>query len=282
MKKIDFTKMVGSGNDFVVCENLNLNLAQLARRICERKTGIGADGLLVLERSKHFDIRMRVINPDGSEAEMCGNGARCVAVYLAKVSATKRGGSAKNFGGKKFSIETKAGQILAEVVDDSAKIKMSHPRDIKLDIPLTVNYRNIKVAYIDTGVPHVCLFVDAISGIDVKDIGRQIRFTNVFAPRGANVNFIEQAGKDYIKVRTYERGVENETLACGTGSVASGIITFLKGQSSKIKQGKFTIKVLTLSTDILKVSFDFKDGKVSNVWLEGPAKIVYRGEYYIK
>lgn len=272
MKTFKFVKMVGSGNDFVVAEGLSGNLVQLARQVCSRKTGVGADGLLVLEKSKHSSIKMRVFNPDGSEAEMCGNGARCVAVYLARVKKLKA---------KKLSLETKAGPILAEVNADVAKIKMSHPRDIKLDIPLTINYRNIRVSFIDTGVPHTCLFVEGIDSIDVSGIGRQVRFHNTFAPRGTNVNFIEQVEKDYIKVRTYERGVENETLACGTGSVASGIITFLKGRSQKIKEGKFTIKVLTLSTDILRVSFDFKDGKVSNVWLEGPAKIVYKGEYYV-
>jgi diaminopimelate epimerase len=273
MKKISFVKMVGSGNDFVIAENLTGNLTQLARQICQRKTGVGADGLLALEKTRHANIRMRVINPDGSEAEMCGNGARCVAIYLKQVKKLKS---------KKLSIETKAGQILAEVNNDNAKIKMSHPRDIKLDIPLTVNYRDIKVSFIDTGVPHVCVFVEAIENIDAAGIGRQIRFHKNFAPRGANVNFIEQVDKNFIKVRTYERGVENETLACGTGSVASAIITFLKWQSQKIKPGRFAVKVLTLSTDTLQVSFDYKEGKVSNVWLEGPAKIVYKGEYNVK
>lgn len=272
MKTIKFVKMVGSGNDFVIAEGLSGNLSKLSRRICERKTGIGADGLLVLEKTKKANIRMRVFNPDGSEAEMCGNGARCVAAYLSKVKQVKS---------KKLSIETKAGQILSEVNTDGAKIKMNHPRDIKLDIPLNVNYRDIKVSFIDTGVPHTCLFVEGVEGIDVVGIGRQIRFSKTFAPRGTNVNFIEQVDNGLIKVRTYERGVENETLACGTGSVASAIITFLKSKSPQAKEGKFIINVLTLSTDILKISFDFKDNKVSNVWLEGPVRIVYKGEYYV-
>ncbi len=272
MKKISFTKMVGSGNDFVIVESLSGNLGQLARQICQRKTGVGADGLLVLEKTKHANIRMRVFNPDGSEAEMCGNGARCVAVYLVQV---------KKLRVRKFSIETKAGEILAEVNKDHAKIKMSHPRDIRLDIPLTVNYRDIKVSFIDTGVPHACLFVEGIENIDVASIGRQIRFHKNFAPQGANVNFIEQMDKDFIKVRTYERGVEGETLACGTGSIASAIIAFLKSQNLKAREGQFSIEVLTLSTDILKVSFDFKSGKISNIWLEGPARVVYKGEYYV-
>jgi len=192
MKKINFVKMVGSGNDFVIAEGLSGNLSQLARQICSRKTGIGADGLLVLERAKHSNMRMRVFNPDGSEAEMCGNGARCVAVYLSKVKKLKT---------KKLSIETKVGQILAEVKDDNAKIKMSHPQDIRLDIPLSVNYRCIKVSFVDTGVPHACLFVEAIEKIDVADIGRQIRFHQNFAPRGANVNFIEQVAIMQVSLR---------------------------------------------------------------------------------
>ncbi|MDP2939117.1 MAG: diaminopimelate epimerase [Candidatus Omnitrophota bacterium] len=266
--------MVASGNDFVIVENLAGNLSQFAKRICQRKTGIGADGLSVLEKTKHADIRMRVFNPDGSEAAMCGNGARCVAVYLSEIKKIKS---------KKFSIETKAGEILAQVNKNNARIKMSHPQDIKLDIPISVNYRDIKVSFIDTGVPHVCVFVQGLERIDVAGIGRQIRFHKNFAPRGANVNFIEQVDKDFIKVRTYERGVESETLACGTGSVASSIIAFLKGKGAKVakvKERKFLIKVLTLSTDILKIYFDFKNGRISDVWLEGPARIVYKGEYY--
>lgn len=272
MKKFEFVKMVGAGNDFVIAEELKANLAALAREVCQRKTGIGADGLLILERSRHADFRMRIFNPDGSEAEMCGNGARCMAVYLAAKKKVKK---------NNFVLETKAGLIEAKVNKDDALINVGQPHDISLDIPLDIFGRNVKVSSINTGVPHVVMFVEKAMNVDVSGMGREIRYHPKFAPKGTNVNFIEQMEKDFIKIRTYERGVENETLACGTGSVASGIITFLKNPMTKKGKGHFTMQVLTLSTEVLKVHFDFLQQKVFNVWLEGKAKMVYAGVYYV-
>jgi diaminopimelate epimerase len=271
MKKLAFVKMVGSGNDFVVVESPKGNLAKLAKEICQRKTGIGADGLLVLEKSRQADFRLRIFNPDGSEAEMCGNGARCAAVYLVEVKKGKR---------KNFVLETKAGLIECRVNKDNAVIKMSQPRDINLDVSLSLPDRILKLNSINTGVPHAVVFVDNINKADVVGIGREIRYHTKFAPAGTNVNFVEREAKDFIKVRTYERGVENETLACGTGSVASSLITFLKNPLPK-KSGTFTMKVLTLSTEILRVHFDYKEKKIFNVWLEGKARMVHMGVYYV-
>ncbi len=272
MKKIAFTKMVGAGNDFIIVEGIKSGLPQLARRICERKTGIGADGLLVLDKAKGADARMRIFNPDGSEAEMCGNGIRCCAVYLEVVKKHKK---------KTKVILTMAGKLLAESKKGVAKIKMSHPKDLKLDILIDIEPRPLMVNYIDTGVPHAVILADGLSGIDVKDIGRKIRYHRKFSPRGANVNFIEITGRDSISIRTYERGVENETLACGTGSVASSIISFFKTNPGVKDKKNIKTKVLTLSTEILNVYFDFLENKISNIWLEGKANIVYKGEYYV-
>jgi len=272
MKKFEFVKMVGAGNDFVIAEELKANLASLAREICQRKTGIGADGLLVLERSRHADFKMRVFNPDGSEAEMCGNGARCMALYLAAKKKVKK---------NNFVLETKAGLIEAKVEKEQALINMGQPREIDLDILVNIFGRSIRVNSINTGVPHAVVFVEKAMSVDVSNLGREIRYHPKFAPKGTNANFVEQMEKDLIKVRTYERGVENETLACGTGSVASSIITFLKNPARKKGKGHFIMRVLTLSTEMLKVHFDFLQEKVFNVWLEGKAKIVYSGVYYV-
>ncbi|MFH1656080.1 MAG: diaminopimelate epimerase [Candidatus Omnitrophota bacterium] len=270
MKKINFTKMVASGNDFIVVDELKTNLHSLARRVCERKTGVGADGLLTIKKKKAGHFNMRIFNPDGSEAEMCGNGARCLALYVNR-----------KFKLKKLDLHTKSGIIEANVNKDTVKIKMSHPRDCSLDISVVLSQRDIKVNYIDTGVPHSVIFVEGLNLIDVVNIGREIRHHRKFQPRGTNVDFVEIYDKDLIGVRTYERGVENETLACGTGAVASGLISFLKVFEDKDKPKKFSMKIKTLSTEILKVYFDYKNDKFYNVWLEGKSQIIYKGEYYV-
>jgi len=264
MRKIDFTKMVASGNDFVVVEKkpqlASCNWRVLARRICDRKFGAGADGVLLLEKSRISDCRMRIFNADGSEAEMCGNGARCTVLYLGK---------------KESKLETKAGIIESSLTGDKARIKLTNPVNLRLDIPIKVNNRNLKANFIDTGVPHAVIFVEGLDEIHVSQIGRAIRNHKEFAPRGTNVDFMEALGKDLIAIRTYERGVEDETLACGTGTVASAVIFALKSDSGN------KINVRTKSGEILKVYFDRVNNKFRDVWLEGRARIVYKGEYYV-
>lgn len=263
--------MVASGNDFVVVENHRAvrlpGFRVLAKMMCDRKFGIGADGLLVLEKSKSADVKMRIFNADGSEAQMCGNGARCVALF--KLSS---GGVASE-----VNIETKAGIIVSRIKGDCLKIKLTPPRDISLDIPILVNNRRLRVNFINTGVPHAVIFVQGLDKIDVAGIGRGIRYHKQFAPAGTNVNFVEILDKDAIKIRTYERGVEDETLACGTGSTAAALITSLVLQEA----GSAKIKVLTKSGETLKVYFKRLKDKFNSVWLEGKAKIVYKGEYYV-
>jgi len=265
MRKINFTKMVASGNDFVVIESAGSRVrgfAGLAKEICDRRYGVGADGLLILEKSKIADIKMRIFNADGSEAEMCGNGARCVALYLGKPHV---------------KIETKAGTIESQVNADHVKIKLTDPRDTKLDMPIKVNNRTLHVNFINTGVPHTVIFVEGLDKIDVTNLGKQIRFHKSFAPSGTNVDFIEILKNNSIKIRTYERGVEDETLACGTGAVASALITAYSLQLTAYSK----INVHTKSGEILKVYFEKIKNKFKNVWLEGRAKIVYKGVYYV-
>ena len=275
MKIINFTKMVASGNDFIVAEVRSQksevrSLSILAKKFCDRKFGIGADGLLFLEKSKIADIRMRVFNVDGSEAEMCGNGARCVALYSAREQRTDYRVQ------KKVKIETKAGIIESQVSGENVRIKLTDPKDIKLNIPIRINNRSLKVNFINTGVPHTVIFVEGLDKIDVVTLGRQIRYHKAFAPRGTNVDFAEVLSNNYIKVRTYERGVEDETLACGTGAVASALLTTYNLQLTTKK-----INVHPKSGEILKVYFDRQDGNFKNVWLEGKVKIVYTGVYYV-
>jgi len=262
LKKIKFSKMVASGNDFVVVDSLSgkLNLKKIAIAICNRKFGIGADGLLVLEKSKVANVKMRIFNADGSEAEMCGNGARCTAYYIGK---------------NKPDLETKAGIIQSFVGKSSVRIRLTDPKDLKLDIPLVLRSRNLRVNFINTGVPHTVIFVNDIDNINVASIGRDVRFHKEFSPLGTNVNFVEVLNKNSIRVRTYERGVEDETLACGTGSSASALIFALKTGYLG------SINVHTQSKEILKVYFKRKENIIFDTWLEGKAKIVYKGEYYV-
>lgn len=261
MKKIKFTKMVASGNDFVVIDkNPGGNLAALARVLCDRKFGVGADGLLLVEKVKNADLRMHIFNADGSEADMCGNGARCVALFS---------------GRKKAKLITPAGVINSQVNGSKVKIQLTDPKRIDLDIPLKVNGPLINVNFINTGVPHVVVFVDRLDQIDVAGIGRLIRRHARFSPAGTNVNFVEIKDGNLIQIRTYERGVEDETLACGTGSTAAALIFALKSNLVNL------VNVRTQSGEILKVYFNNKEGKFKNVWLEGSARIVYKGEYHV-
>ncbi len=270
-RKIIFAKLVGAGNDFILIDNrvcritTSDQLKDLARKMCNRKLGVGADGLLVLEKSKVADLKMRIFNADGSEAEMCGNGARCFAYYFSGVKKT----------GKDFllALETKAGIVKARVNADNVRINITQPKDLKLGIPLKVSGRTIKVNFINTGVPHAVIFVEALDQIDVKGLGREIRYHRFFAPAGTNVNFVEVLSFDSIKIRTYERGVEDETLACGTGSVAAALVAGVK-MAQKINK----INMHTAGGEVLKVDFIKTEHGFKDVWLEGKARLVYRGE----
>ena len=216
--------------------------------------------MLVLEKSKKADFRMRVFNADGSEAEMCGNGLRCVALY-----------AKKSLG--KVKIETKAGIYEANVTGkNNVRIKMEDPKDLRTNVPIAVNGRSIKINYIDTGVPHAVIFVEGLEKIDVDSIGRDIRYHKKFQPRGTNADFVEISDDKNIKMRTYERGVEGETLACGTGAVAAAVIT-----QYAIRNTQYAINVHTKG-GILKVYFNKRANKIKDVYLEGEAIKVYNGE----
>lgn len=274
MKAIKFIKMAGAGNDFIIVDAQKIsNPKKLAVEVCDRTNGIGADGLLLLEKSKICDHRMRIINSDGSEAEMCGNGARCMAVYIHNYRKPKK---------TMFTMETLAGEIIAKVQKKTiATVRLSDPKDLMEDILLNVGGRTITLNYINTGVPHVVMFVDDLEKTDVTGLGHKIRFHARFQPAGTNVNFVKLLEDDMIGVRTFERGVENETKACGTGSVASALISFLKIHPYMQDTTKASLKVRTRSQDVLTVTFDLKDRAVSHVWLQGGVKFIAEGNYFL-
>lgn len=280
MMKIPFVKMVGAGNDFIIiAPQPDLDYKKFAKGVCARQTGVGADGVLILEKSTTCDYRMRIINVDGSEAEMCGNGARCMAAYI--VSNLKPSKSL-------FSMETLAGEILGEAQGEVTRVRLSDPKNYMTGLKITVAGKKMTVDHIDTGVPHTIVFVEGLQEVDVDSLGRLIRHHPRFAPQGTNVDFVEiaspvtgQSSNSMMAVRTYERGVEKETLACGTGSVASAIVSYLHMHPKAKKQKGATMKILTASKEVLEVAFDLQEGnKIDNVWLKGTAKVIAKGEYY--
>ncbi len=274
MKSIKFTKMAGAGNDFVITEAQpkSINAKKLGIRVCNRTNGIGADGLIILGKSKKADFKMRIVNADGTEAEMCGNGARCLAAYIVANKKTRK---------KTFTIETLAGIITGEAKEESATVTLSDPINLREDISIIICGQDITVSYIDTGVPHTVIFVHSVDHINVHHIGRDIRNHEEFKPRGTNVNFVEQVKSNLIDVRTFERGVEGETKACGTGSVAAGLITFLKANPNVQTKKNASMRVKTKSGEILKIMFDLNKREISNVRLQGSAKFIAKGEYYV-
>ncbi len=263
---LQFTKMNGAGNDFVLLDNrdgsLALTGAQIAR-LCDRHRGVGADGLLLVEQARDgADWRMRYYNSDGGEAEMCGNGARCFARFASRLT-----GSA---GALRF--ETMAGVIEAEFIGDAVRLGMSQPRDLCIGEKIAVKGETLTIHSVDTGVPHAVVLVENLDTVPVVTLGAAIRHHERFAPRGTNVNFMQQQGERMIAIRTYERGVEGETLACGTGVVASALVFHeLTGAESPVT-------VLVRGGDALEVGFEEAPGGYRAVTLTGPADFVFDGE----
>lgn len=272
MKRVCFAKYEAAGNDFVIVDNrrnLVTKPARAARAVCDRKWGVGADGALFLEKSKKADVRMRIFNPDGSEADMCGNGVRCLAHFAvhqgaAHVGATRRVDPT-------LTVETGAGFIHVSVRGNVVKAKLTEPRGFRADVDVRVNGRSEKVQFLNTGVPHAVIVENALESADVAGRGRAVRYHEAFAPQGANVNFVRLGPGSHIEVRTYERGVEGETLACGTGSTASALV------AAKLKGLRSPVSVKTAGGETLKVYFKETQGVFKEVYLEGPVRKVFEG-----
>ena len=261
-----FTKMNGAGNDFVMIDNRAGNVFltdSLIARLCDRHRGIGADGLLLVEPAQgNADWRMRYYNADGAEAEMCGNGARCFARFANRLRPT-----ANNV----LTFETRAGIISASLAADLVSLAMSQPGPLSEAINLEAAGETLETYSINTGVPHAVVLVEDTEDVDVRTLGAALRHHHHFQPRGTNVNFVRQFGPQDLVIRTYERGVENETLACGTGVVASALtIAALTGAQAPIR-------VRVKGGDTLVVDFKRAGNGFSDVVLTGPADFVFEG-----
>ncbi len=266
--RIRFSKLSGSGNDFILVDNrqgelAGLDLADAARRLCRRRFSVGADGFIAIEKADGADFRWQFFNADGSSAEMCGNGGRCAARY-----ACERG-----IAGPRLVFDTLAGRIRAEVCGRRVKLELPLPKDLRGSLSVPLASGALEGDFLNTGVPHFVIPVEDLEGVEVETLGRQIRFHPMFAPAGTNVDFIRQNGRDGISIRTYERGVEQETLACGTGAVAAVLVASVRwGLPSPVP-------VVTRGGEILKVHFrGDAAGGIEELFLEGETLWVYDGE----
>lgn len=270
MKKIPFYKMQGTGNDFILIDNRRgilkgQNLGNLAKNVCRRHYSVGADGLIVIVSSKKADFKWRFFNADGSEAEMCGNGSRCAArfAYLKKIAK------------KDMSFETLAGVIHAQVKSNSVKVRLTDATGLRMNIAVPLESGLRMGHFINTGVPHLVYLSKDLEHEDVERIGRTTRYHDLFRPAGTNVNFIQIQGRHKLRIRTYERGVEGETLACGTGSVAAALIAGALGAVSS------PVEVTTASGEKLRIDFERTADGFGGVHLEGEARVICEGTLYI-
>ena len=262
---ICFTKASGAGNDFIIIDNrsdfLPADIPALARSLCSRYFGIGADGLLLLETSSSAHFTMKYYNSDGSYGGMCGNGGRCLARYA----------FLKGIAPASMSFDSLDFCYHAEVKDARIALSLRDPTDFRSEDKLSADEWCQRYFYVNTGSPHVVCFVEDIRQVPVERLGRMIRQAPAYMPDGTNVNFVDIKGDNSINVRTYERGVESETLACGTGSVASGVIAHLQ------RGLPFPVTVNVKSGESLQVSATIENGTVKRPVLEGSAHMLFSG-----
>ncbi len=281
MEKISFFKMSGAGNDFILVDkdkNPAFTLDQSAiKKLCDRHNGIGADGIISIENSADKDFKMNYYNADGSTGSLCGNGARC-AIYFAGMSNRLKNGKASFLSND----ESYSGEMLA---NGNIKFNLNAPKKLKFNFKIKAGEQLINSSFANTGSPHVVININEIlknpsdpnsfhtdmDQIPVIELGREIRNLQDFAPSGTNVNFID-IKDERVHIRTYERGVETETLACGTGSVAAALIVFV---NNKMKP---PVTIVTRGKEELVVDFRVENKRVTDLSLSGPAKIVYTGE----
>lgn len=265
---LHFTKMNGAGNDFVVIDNRDfrypLTKEQIAR-LCDRHRGVGADGLLAVEPAeKGADVKFRYYNADGGEAEMCGNGARCFGRYTSRL-----------LGGDQSTLtfETIAGTLTAELVNTEVRIAMSDPVGLELQAPVD---SLAPVHNLNTGVPHAVVFLDQFDDLEIVKEGAAIRYHPHYQPNGTNANFATVLAPDHLAVRTYERGVEDETLACGTGITACALIHHL------LTEAPSPVRIDVRGGDTLSIGFEpGPDQSFTHVTLTGPADFVFDGQITI-
>jgi diaminopimelate epimerase len=261
--KIEFYKYHGTGNDFIIIDNRTLQWKpgqQQVAFLCDRHFGIGSDGLMLLSEMKGFDFGMTYFNSDGNESTMCGNGGRCMAAFARLLGI----------------IDTTAHFHAIDGTHEATLVnELNHLKQIRLKMKdVVVEEPNCGYFFIDTGSPHTIIFSNNVNRLDIIKKARKIRYDTCFAEEGTNVNFVE-IKNDHLFVRSYERGVEDETLSCGTGITASALAAAVMNPDNP---GFYFIK--TRGGD-LKVSFRQERNVFSDIWLEGPAKMVYKGEIEI-
>jgi diaminopimelate epimerase len=265
-----FWKMHGAGNDFILFDDRDQTFpcTHQARieEIATPKYGIGSEGVILIQPSDSADFRMRFFNPDGNEVEMCGNGARCVARLAHEL----------NVAPEQMTFDTVAGVIGATILsDDRVRLDMTPPEGRSLNRTLTVEGKDQIIHFVNSGVPHVVMETDSIGEIDLTTLGPAIRYHDAFAPAGTNLNLFQVLGPDHLRVRTYERGVEAETLACGTGIVACGLVAGTLGRVTT------PVKITCASGDILEVDYTMGETGPEQVTLTGPAVHVFSGEIVV-
>jgi diaminopimelate epimerase len=263
---LDFVKMNGAGNDFILVDNRDGRVCltpQQVTRLCHRQRGIGADGLMLLvpAKSGRADWAWDFFNSDGSVAEMCGNGARCFGRYIQQLTGVTG----------RTSFETVAGVISAVFRGDRVQVNLTAPKDLRPHQQISTQAGPLTVHSLNTGVPHAVVFVPEADQAMVLPLGAELRHHAAFAPRGTNVNFVQVLGPGSIRVRTYERGVEGETLACGTGVTASALI------ASRLHGFVSPVHVRVQGGDDLEVAFEVEGDGFSDVRLTGPAEFVFTG-----
>ncbi len=266
---IPFMKMSGAGNDFVVVDNRNGEVdatAEFITKVCARRVSVGADGMLLVEKASDpsADFRMRYYNADGGEAETCGNGARCISRFA----------HLHGIAGKAMSFETAAGPYTANIVGEGVKLGMSDPTDVRSGFTVALEDGERLASSANTGVPHVVYFVDDVACLDVVRLGRETRYHDDFAPAGTNANFAQVVAGGSLCIRTYERGVEDETLACGTGAVAAAITASLRGDVTS----PTTVRVQG-GFDLI-IHFTDDGGTIRDIYLEGDARVVCAGKLH--
>jgi diaminopimelate epimerase len=266
MNRLSFWKMSGSGNDFILVDNRKGQVpgssgAELARALCARRFSVGADGLILIQKSSCADFSWSFYNADGSEAAMCGNGGRCAARFAFR----------RKIAPAVMSFETGAGMIRAEVRGERVKLQLPDPYGYRERVTLKVGSDKVGLGFLVVGVPHAAISVEDIAKAPVLKRGRAVRLHREFAPEGTNVNFFQVLGPRKISVRTYERGVEGETLACGTGSVAAALTAAAAG----LVRGP--VEVHTRGGEVLKVYCRRRGSDFREVYLEGAADFVYEG-----
>jgi diaminopimelate epimerase len=280
MPRVHFYKMTGTGNDFILIDNRKRiidsdNCQDFIRSICRHKVSVGADGVILIENDSEVDFRWRFFNSDGSEPDMCGNGSRCAARFAYLTGIVDK---------PKMAFHTNAGIIKAELWDTKVKVQMPLPHNMKKDLHIEAEGRAFSLDFINSGVPHaICFLKDEkeLEGIDVRLWGRALRFHPHFQPEGTNVDFVWVRNDHQIIVRTYERGVEGETLACGTGCIASVLMSAIRNRMTS------PVEVQVRSGELLTVYFqsapdprDSRAVRFKEVCLEGEARIAYEADLW--